>query len=986
MTNQIKHVRKIAILVFVLATILTLAACGRSDKTPYGDVGDDPYITVGDIVITERELYEELKLQGVNLLTQMVDEIIFANETDVVKTLLAEGDESLNEYLDDIINQQIHQTNNEEALENLFENNPDRFYRNIEKFVDSIYLLDNSVDIELLYNQIVGLAATQETPFSGYASIEKMVNQFVLRVAQRNFARNILADEVMDEDHVNFISEANLVTRYQSTREGRFDVNALVVRFINLNEANAALYQQGIKADSRGFWYQIPDIRISDPSNVNFVDIEDQSIYGHVNKILSDLGILGKVIEDRDNISLLDYQNYYQRYVISTNRTNGLPDVVLTTEQVKENFVAIYNLLNPAAQVEIDVDGSIVGASGTDFDSTFTYDDLTDINTSLRNHIYTTLTAEDQVDLDDPTSGRPYSSRIQTFGNARFLVFTLSDDSASEEGILVEDSEDETLKVFADTPEALEIRNELFEELLDAKLTNQYISVKINELYEDNDLSIYDPEVRAFYEQSFGYDGDTKPIDNDTVAQVGDTKISVRSFYDRLEVSFGINLALDLASNIYLANEGKYEVSESDRADHEKQFKDIIEQFSNNQFASAGYPASMGREKFLLLAFGAKTNQQAIDKIFTYPELRQQYINDLERHYNFDDYTIYEKFADLSALQYNNFKSITVSHLLIYFDPEGDGVPNNPKEYLDTLSAEGQQEVLDGLLELSELVYELVGNYKGFAEGFNAIATEFNNSGRIERGSLVKPIDYQIELQWAKYRQLGFYLKFENIGTPITNSSNFTGFINRQGTLDKVFYDRALEIHQILAEQEDDDSKFPYLDFYETGITAADLEGVQSAFGWHLILATSVAEPRSAIFSEDDDEDGRYVSGTDETLNIYNEDSDTITASQIKFYITEEKSDEGVTLPSAVQSAFTSHLSPIFTRYNSTYMQRELVFKLLQDVTFADANDAARFDVIRVINRRQLNEYLLSDAAYFDNNYHALYGTWFDILEAQTKA
>lgn len=86
MTNQIKHVRKIAILVFVLATILTLAACGRSTGTPYGDVGDDPYLTVGDVIITERELYEELRLQGASVLAQMVDEIVFADEIASVRT------------------------------------------------------------------------------------------------------------------------------------------------------------------------------------------------------------------------------------------------------------------------------------------------------------------------------------------------------------------------------------------------------------------------------------------------------------------------------------------------------------------------------------------------------------------------------------------------------------------------------------------------------------------------------------------------------------------------------------------------------------------------------------------------------------------------------------------------------------------------------------------------------------------------------------
>ena len=183
--------------------------------------------------------------------------------------------------------------------------------------------------------------------------------------------------------------------------------------------------------------------------------------------------------------------------------------------------------------------------------------------------------------------------------------------------------------------------------------------------------------------------------------------------------------------------------------DFKTQFEDFITQFSADSFASSGYPASMGREKFLLTAFGATTNAEAINQLYVYPELRTQYLEHYEAHYGDG---IYRKFAELASLQYNNFTSINVSHLLIYFDPEGDGTPKDPEEYLSTLSAADRLAVETGLVELVTLVYAKVGNYKGFAEGFNALATEFNNSGRIFRGNDVVPLtdedlrlDYQIE-------------------------------------------------------------------------------------------------------------------------------------------------------------------------------------------------------------------------------------------------
>ena len=230
---------------------------------------------------------------------------------------------------------------------------------------------------------------------------------------------------------------------------------------------------------------------------------------------------------------------------------------------------------------------------------------------------------------------------------------------------------------------------------------------------------------------------------------------------------------------------------------------------------------------------------------------------------------------------------------------------------------------------------------------------------------------------WSEYRQLGFYLKYEAITTPVTNTSNF---ITGSSVLDEVFYDRAMMLYTTLETIEDDASKFPYLDLFDSVVTNAALDEVKSSFGWHLILATSVAEKASAIYEASEDEDGKYVNA-DATLSAYNPRSETLTAVQIEYYITESKTDEGVVLPPVVQTAITNYLTPVITRYENTFMQRELIFKLMEDSVFTDSANLVRFNTIREINRRQLSEYLLSTTGYFDQNYDNLYGSWFDILE-----
>lgn len=976
--NHMKNLRKLALLVLVLASVLTLAACKSTDKTPYGNLTDDPYVTVGGVTVTQKELYDQLRLQGASILATMVDETIFAEQNTTVRALLTGGDEDANKYLDETINTAIHGTSDLEALEDLYNDYPERWIRNLEKFADSLYLLDNSSSVATT------IAAIQNLPekYEGYASIPVLLNNYLLRVTQRHYAKGILQTEVADDKNAQYISEQNLVTYYKGNKEGRYDVDALVVRFINLNEANAALYLVSIKSDSRGLWYRVPDIRISNPLDPGYVDLTDetQTGFGHVKTILSELGLLGKLgagFADRSQISVLDYENYYKKYTISTSRTTGREDVALTTAQVKEEFVKIYNILNPASQVEIAIDGTIVGKAGSTFNPTLTYDEVNKINTSLRSHIYTTLIAEASMeDPEDVSGSKPYSSRVQTFGSSRYLVFKLSDDKASEEGILIEDPADDTKQIFASTPEAIAIRQEMFDKVFNGKLTSQYISGKVTKLYEDLDLNIYDKVVRIFYEQQYGYEGSTKNKSGNVVASIDGNDITVEQFYTRLEKSYGINLSLDVAFNKLLLASDTYKVTDKEMETYKTQFEDIISQFSADNFASSGYPASMGREKFLLLAFGATTNTEAVNQLYVYPNLRQQYINDIEAHYDTTGYSVYQKLADLAALHYNNFKSINVSHLLIYFDQNGDGTPDNPQDYFDTLSPAGVTEIKEGLVELVEIIYEIVGDYKGFAEGLSAIATEFNNSGRIERGSRIAPIDYQIELKWSEYRQLGFYLKFENISSAITNTSNF---ITGNSVLDPVFYNRAMDIHARLQGIVDDTAKFPYLDLYGEVITQADMDDVQSAFGWHLILATSQASRTSAIFTAADDEDGKYVAGD---LNAYNNDSETLTASQIEYYLTQSKTDEGVVLPSSLQMAVTSYLAPVLSRYQGTFMQRELVFMLLEDAVFASPTGAARFQTVRQININQLNEYLLSSTGYFDQNYSNLYGTWFTVLRS----
>lgn len=972
--NQIKILRKTLILTIVMATVLLLVACNKSSGVPYGNLSDDQiYLRLNeDISISKKELYNEFRMHSSSTLSSMIDEIFFAEEIQKIRTLASEGDEDLIDFIDETINSQVHavsqnQKLEKEDLEKLMTESPDIWNRNIEKFVDSLYLSDNTLDID-------SIRTTLQNGYENYYLNDALFKIFEIRAAQRNYAKQKLAEAVLDQDSDYYINEDAEVSYYKSNIKGRYDVEVLIVSFINLNEANAALHKASIKQDSRGLWYLIPDIRISDVDDPNYIDIEKtgEDGYAHVKTILNDLDI---DYSDRESISLSDYQRYYNQYRISTDRTDGLSDISLTLDQVKAVFVDIYNMLNPAKQIEI-VDDEIVGAGGTEFKTTYTYDDLTDIHSSLRSHVYTTLTAETIYDEEENEASRPYSGRVQTFGNRRYLVFKLDDKSATEEGILITDPEDDEREIFADTEEAKAQKAEVFAKLQESKLTSDYITNIVSEFYDDQTITIYDFIIRTFYEHDFGYNGKQTNKSGDVVAEFGTNKITVEQLYNRMEISYGINMALDLAVNKYLTTSPKYTVSSAENTSYRNQFNQIIEQFSANQFESSGFPATMGREKFLLLGLGATSNQDAINRTYVYPNLRDKFLDDLNAHYDFENYSIYEKFADLAKLQHDYYLSINTAHLLIYIDQNGDETPDDPAEYLESLTEVERNNTLAKLIELIDLIFDKVGNYKNMPEALTAIASDFNKTGRIQIGSIVPPIDQTLELTWAEYRQYGFNMKYESITSPITNTSNFPG------TLDKVFYDRALEIHQILAEQADDDSKLPYLDLYDQRglIDSDDINNIESSFGWHLILATTVTKPVSAEYSQDSDTSNQYVDENDPTISAYNEDQTYLLKNQVQFYLNGLKSDLGPNVPTSVQTAITTYLTPVITKYENGYMQRELMFKLLENAVFTDASATARLTVIRQINRNQFHDYRLNNAKYVE-----LYGDWFSILEAEAK-
>lgn len=956
--------KRLLLIVVLLLTAVVVVACSKKEMVPYGDLNlDETYVEVDGYKVTVKELYDQLRMQGAQTLSGLIDRVLFESELAVVRAALQNNDEDVAKQLDEMVNSAIFGTSDQESLKDL---TPTNIEMKIAAYVDSLYLLDNGLDRQSVADALTDIATDIDNPFSNYKNVPVLVKQYELRLAQRHHASEQLKLDVNDEDSSQYITDTKLVNYYKNNYQNRHDLDVFFVRFLNANEANAALRVFSVKANSAGNYYKIPDLRATSTDG----GIDRWKDVSEVTTVLDNLNIAYDAPLSEEN-----YARFYSSYTVRTNTSSGShSDTQLTDEEVFALFVDMANLVNPLSkQLKLE-DGVVSYADGSEYKTTYTYEELGKVNSSVRNYFYNTLVGLN--DEKDENETKKAFAR-QTISSNVYFLFKLESNYSEKYPVstdVLNEKGDEFLSTVPETFKT-ELRNEFQKTLL----TSSYITSVVDKVYEEATIEIYDPIIRSFYESSYTYNGPAKNQSGVNVAKVNDQFITVESLYTDLEKSYGVNLALDILVQEVL--KGLYSVTDAEMKDYDKQLKTIITNFSQDAYASSGFPASMGRAKFLLLAFGAKDMDEAVEQGFVLPRLRELYLNDIESHY--DD--IYTKLETLTHLQYDNFKSITVNHLLVYLDANGDGTPDNPKDYFGD-DVELQEETEAKLVELIDKIYAMEPTS---ATKINDIVNKFNASGRIPfhtEGS---------DDTWIELRKAGFTLKYESLSSsPLTNTSNF--LTNTSGRMDEVFYERAMDIYDILVQaNEPKDRGDFYLDFYLDNpfrpdndpvypFSENDIEKVKSSFGYHFIFVTnpgsSVPAKASALYKESSDTTSKYtVIYNDKRLTAYN-DSEKITASQIEYYMSAQDSlkGSGAELPSDITSAFTTFFTPVLNKYKDSFMQRELFFKLVAGENMNLHGKEARFDAIRDINKNQFTGHYLGHDANFD----ALYATWFDVLEA----
>lgn len=946
------------VFLIVIILALTLVACGKSkSKVPYGSLSDKVYSSADGFTVTEKELYEQMRLSGssgTNILLKMFHEILYKEEMAKVKA----DKETYKEDFLHYVNKSIFNNTDRDALKELPAEVIDK---NVQSYIDAMDLLGAFIDDPLTAANI------DIVNFEDHTS--KIFDYYTLDVAKRVYAREKLDADVEDEDSTSYINvEKDIAAYFKNNVEKRYPLSYVSVRFSNQFESDTTLRKHAIKPHV-GQWYVIPDPR---------VDV----VTGYALSVLENLDLEDK--NGTGDLTSQEFQSYYNDYKIDPLRPAAEgPDVALTMDQTLNKLLTIHNEVYPYKdQFDVDTyttiesvlqDSSLVGLGEEKGSFTFEYDDFpvrsTNSIAQIRTYLYSTLSVE----------GTRFTAQPRAFGGYYYILFKLQD---HDEDVKDQIGDDDLFKVYESDGKTLtSYAQTYFDKIKESKLTDNYVNQKVTDRLKEAKVVFFDDELHTVIRnEDFKL---SKKASTELVAQINDTDIKVDDFYARLERQLGVSVAMDTSvGKALLASDYRNQITDKQMSEYRTNIENMIRQFSQDTFKDSGFPKEMGRAKFLKVAFGANSIDDAVEKLYVKPELEKIYLKDYEAHFGAE---IYDKFATYANRIREQYFSLSNSHFLIYIDMNEDESPDKPEEFFETLTEEKRTEYKAQITALMQLVHDKASAYSNINEGLKTIADDFAKSAKVKPDTC-DSVDGANDpsCTWADFKKLGLQVKHESLGA----TTNQTNYPDQQSRLDDNFYNRVIEMYDIIkADYYDLDKKFPSNKLDVRPSTYDSL--LETSFGWHLINATGGAVSLSAKFTQADDtkykDDDEYMiyehiilkdkDGNElPAVNAYS-DSDAITSNQIKIYLYQRQTVEGtITLPNNVKSALDNYLQPVVAKYDNNQTQLYILHKFLasQNFEFKTTENTARFDTLLRINENQFLLYAQSNEMFME-----IYGDWF---------
>ncbi|MDE5856492.1 MAG: hypothetical protein K2H06_05550, partial [Anaeroplasmataceae bacterium] len=868
---------------------LSVASCGkkevRNTSIPLGNINTSSVIaTNGDYVLKNDLFYTRLRAKGYNTVFNKIKKSLFAEEYDFVKSQINLSDSIVTDEEQDLFDSyasDLFGTSSATQIEDLEDKDKEK---SIQKYIDSAYLKGITVTKE---NCLSYTIQNEKIKFSYIP--QEVIDEKLITLAQNKATENAL-DKIVDEEKItddddklivntNYIPETNYSNYYNTHQKTYGTYRAIIIQFNNLNEARNVI----------------------------------SSIEHKLGHSLTEENL-------EDDFVKTFYVNLYNAYY---------------------NYRTPLDINNPFKNTSED--------SKTVFVVNKDKNELDEMSSGISNLVTTTLN-EDGNYIKQPFNQNNKYVMIYR-GATEFELNKTYNITPYNEQV-----EWNTLREY-DTAFA-EVKAEVRDDLIENKISN-YSNTILEKRIKNSDIEIYDPYFEYQFKNSYSDNYDLiapSKFNNNLIFKLtytnpdnkvaSTTEYTVEDFYqDQYKIS-----ALDIVVE-YFKLEFVYEFKnillEDDQiSDIEEELNKSITSFNKNE--NTAYPTSVGLETYLLGSFGYSTKED----VLKYNKLASSaLLNRYLSHHVFDEWAA--KLEDgtypdshtvdttkLNILQnilaagnknYSNLFSINIDHILIFIDDDGDGSPDDPKDFLKNFSDTQKEEFNRALLDLANAIYdESTFNeaiYKGLSE-----ADKANYKSLTDSNSTLEILKYIVgaynrneklfshpDQTWENYKKYNFLLTAESLSSSgDTTQSNVGNYVEEFGTYVKELYKKAVENDLKI---EDKKSTFYFTESLNKN--PGKIEDLcATEFGYHMIVVNSYTKPSTTKSLESSDQYGYYKNieillnekdkdTTDDNIyvvisDVYNDAENTATMNQLFVYYVQKQNAITSSLDSSLRNVLSS--------------------------------------------------------------------------------
>ena len=943
---------------------LALASCGskstRNSSIPYANIyNSDTVIATATNDLTNEEMsmtlgqfYSRLRYSGYTLITQNIRKMMYENEYNAVKEVIA--NETLTSNVSDKTKALLVPTKNDTKLYNLEDKTLDY---SLTK-TNYEYIRSNLVKA---LSQSLSQAIFSSTSAEAIVKMDDLDNKLdkYIEARQRegiNITKADLAytEPTDDSDTLVFTNLNNLVSNKETL------VTTYLLTQAELLASKNALYE--IADEEYIFEFDQDPEKDTKTKNKNYIFDEDK-------------------LESSYDSSIKTYGTYHAVAIQFNSRKDA-------EDAMKKVSTQLGYSLTELDKEAADYTDKVKAFYKALYNETYEYNPVADLDDER--FIYTIN--ESKNDLDELNNSNITSYITDTLENGEFFLeprnvankYIMVYRITSKYDVTNTDEEKAYDDLTAEEKAKYEqmIKYNLLTEKASSYTTTVYnknIYTLMNDDDKANDLKIYDPFMEYKYNSAYSNVYtlmDKKDFKDDAIFSYNGKDYTVADFYNEAKNQYGSSILSNYfqLEYAYSYNSNEEYLDSDTHDDNVETLNNAIKTFNKNK--NTAYPKAMGLSNYLLSAYGYETKADVIKYYYDAAQCLSAYktktlykdwaVLDQEKtdEKGSNVYTLSES-ATTGFLnnilatgnnKYSKLFSLDIDHLLIYVDFDGDGSPDDPDTFLKKQDDQTVTKFKDAVANLAKAVYtEAISGLYGDSNSLYTVVEYIKTA--YEEG---QPLKTDPTKTWDDYKEFQFILKAEKLASSgsITQDS-VTNFVTPFQDYVKGVYKTlsAMDLTSATTKTYDDGLFYIYNGETETGTKLEKSEDAanitvdalcKTVFGYHLLLVNSISSSTGVQYTSTQDDDYQknlsillYKDSDDEANNIVvsisavNNSKDTANINQLFIYYVQSANDETSSLNEKIKTVMASLFDDVITTYTSSNFQTYLLLSNLK-ITIKD--------------------------------------------------